>query len=229
MTVVHGSDWFLYCILNGGRQSLSQNGYGAKYVAIQASLFCQESKQRDARRRHVRHILGCFGTLRVARRRQVRGGLGCPCTLRDAPRRQVRGIPSLHSSGRTTTAVCDGPDCLFPVRSGPDCRCMIRDARRRRVRGDPGGFSLYASGTHDGAMHVLTRRDGAIYASTWNTDDRCPSAGVWLRSGHLGPSVSGRVPALSFPTHLVYFCSDSPSWWCPKLCSQFPSSVRIRG
>ena len=33
---------------------------------------------------------------------------------------------------------------------------------------------------------------------------RCRSTAEWLSRGRLGPSVSGLVPALSFPTHLVF-------------------------
>ena len=40
---------------------------------------------------------------------------------------------------------------------------------------------------------------------------RCRSTAEWLRSGRLGPSMSGLVPALSFPTHLVFLLPCPPS------------------
>ena len=101
--------------LNGGRHCLSHNGYGAKYVAIQAVFVCT---LRDARRRHACDGPGCLCTLRNARRRQVRAWLSrlslyasrhttAPSTWRS------RLSFFLDASGRTMAPVL--LSCVFAV------------------------------------------------------------------------------------------------------------------
>ena len=58
---------------------------------------------------------------------------------------------------------------------------------------------------------------------------RCRGIAEWLRSGRLGPSVSGLVPALSFPTRLVFNLPRPPSLVVPYALLPIPALCEDSG